>query len=736
VRGSRTRVATVRSRLPPPSRMLALGAAALVIGSFLGVLYHVVDVVSDPDAFLVIVALTLLVTTALAGRLSLRRAVLAAVVLFALGLGWYLRGLSGYDPSLWAHVRYTLAMVTGQSVLAIVALETWVLAVTPAPVFLTWYLAVRRRYVAGAAVGGATTLFFVLTGDAGAELTLLGTVGVIALVGVGELDRRGGSVTDADVVATVVALTILVSATVTLVPGGMGYTFSPDTGFENAAGEDAEVPETVEASLLGADAELSIRGSLDLSSSVRYRVSSTEPAYWRVGAYDLYTGDGWMRQGETGPLDRRLGTPVGRSRTVEQTYRPLAETRAMPARWRPARVEGAVTEATRVTSQGGLRPTRAIGPNETYTVESAVPAPTRADLRTAGRAYPDAIADRYTRLPDSTPARVTDRTRRLTENADTPYETARVIETWLENNRAYSLNVSRPSGNVADAFLFEMERGYCTYYATTMAVMLRSQDIPARMVVGYSTGQRVAEDEWVVRGHDAHAWVEVYFPEVGWVQFDPTPAGPRESARRSDLETARQNNAANVDTGDSQAGEWTPTTPSRTETPTGNTTDDTVTVDVSSIRGGQAGTNTTLTPDRPTTAEPVGGATGGDGSSPEPLTATRLLVALLAVLGIAGAARRTGLSRRAVRTLRMRFQRRTDPETDVERAFERLSAFLERHHRERRSGETVRAYLDAIGADERARRVAAIRERARYAGTVEAATAEEAVTLVDELVAE
>src|SRR5699024_128288 len=126
-------------------------------------------------------------------------------------------------------------------------------------------------------------------------------------------------------------------------------------------------------------------------------------------------------------------------------------------------------------------------------------------------------------------------------------------------SKNYSLDVDRPDGSIADSYLFEMNAGYCTYYATTMATMLRTQDIPARFVTGYTPGQRVARDEWVVRGLDSHAWVEVHFPETGWVRFDPTPAESRSAVEESNLENARAGNESNVDTNRSEDGEWSPT---------------------------------------------------------------------------------------------------------------------------------------------------------------------------------
>ena len=742
-----------RKRDVPTLRLLALGGAVLVIGSFVGVVHDVVDVISDPSTLQFVVVVTVVGATIAARYLSVRNAVVVAGTLLAGGLGWYLTGLSGATLSPWPHIEYTIALLAGNSILGIVNLESWVIAVTPGPVFLTWYLAVRRCHVASATVGGATMLFFVLTGDAGTELTLLGVVGVVTLVGAGELDRLDAPVGETDVVATVVAIAIVASATITIVPAGAAFSFSADSGLsESAAVGSGSIAGagTLEGSLLSASDELSIKGSLELTSELRYAVESDEESYWRVAAYDLYTGDGWVRRGETGSTDRRLGSPPGRSRTVEQSYRAITEIGTMPAIWRPSVIAGPAAEDARATRLGGLQPTGTLAANDSYRVTSEVPIATVSELREAGEEYPDAITDQYLQLPDSTPDRIAERTRQLTANADNPYDTARVVERWLETNREYSLDVSKPSGSIADSFLFEMDRGYCTYYATTMVTMLRTQDIPARFVVGYTSGQRVDEDEWLVRGHNSHAWVEVYFPDVGWIRLDPTPSGPRETTAQQDLESARAANESNVDTNRSQEGEWTPTpTPTETETAETNGTQPSSAEREAAIPDyygpnrtfnrsdfGPGASIITTTPDTQPTTEIDNGTragTGDDAGGAMP-GIEQLTLGLLAMLGFAGVARRSGLTDRTYRAVWLRWQPREEPATDVERAFERLEYLLERRHRERHPGETVRAYLDAIDADERARRVATIRERARYAGTVDRAAADEAIDLVDELV--
>ncbi|MFC7058169.1 DUF4129 domain-containing transglutaminase family protein [Halovenus salina] len=110
------------------------------------------------------------------------------------------------------------------------------------------------------------------------------------------------------------------------------------------------------------------------------------------------------------------------------------------------------------------------------------------------------------------------------------------------NREGVLLQADEQSDSIADTFIFEMDAGYCEYFATAMTTMLRSQDIPARYVVGYSTGQPVGENSYEVRGMNAHAWVEVYFPDVGWVKFDPTPGGSRLDAQSDTLESELDEN--------------------------------------------------------------------------------------------------------------------------------------------------------------------------------------------------
>ena len=118
--------------------------------------------------------------------------------------------------------------------------------------------------------------------------------------------------------------------------------------------------------------------------------------------------------------------------------------------------------------------------------------------------------------------------RTLTASATNNYDRAMAIQSYLRNNFQYTLDppAIEPEDPVG-SFLFRSKSGYCEYFAAAMAVMLRTLNVPSRLVNGFQTGSynRIGKD-FVVRARDAHSWVEVYFTGYGWIPFDPTPADP------------------------------------------------------------------------------------------------------------------------------------------------------------------------------------------------------------------
>ncbi|HEV2141675.1 MAG TPA: transglutaminase domain-containing protein [Candidatus Dormibacteraeota bacterium] len=168
-----------------------------------------------------------------------------------------------------------------------------------------------------------------------------------------------------------------------------------------------------------------------------------------------------------------------------------------------------------------------------YAATSYFSTATQSDLESAGTQYPDWVTP-FMQLP-TLAYRSPDVLQRINElakqivasaNATSPYDEAAAIEAYLRDrkNFTYTLDATTPPGrDKIDYFLFTSHRGYCEFFATAMGDMLRSLGIPTRLVNGFGPGSFEAQiQSWVVRGEDAHTWVEVYFPNYGWIPFEPT----------------------------------------------------------------------------------------------------------------------------------------------------------------------------------------------------------------------
>ena len=167
-------------------------------------------------------------------------------------------------------------------------------------------------------------------------------------------------------------------------------------------------------------------------------------------------------------------------------------------------------------------PERPIGIYEAW---SDISRPTAAQLREAAPADSHKVSDRYLQLP-ALDARIPQLARKITNSASNNYDRAAAIEHYLQSQFGYTLQL--PPANVSDPlanFLFVRKRGHCEYFASAMAVMLRTLGIPTRVITGFRTGEfNDLSGQYVVRSSDAHAWVEAYFPDYGWISFDPTPS--------------------------------------------------------------------------------------------------------------------------------------------------------------------------------------------------------------------
>ena len=284
--------------------------------------------------------------------------------------------------------------------------------------------------------------------------------------------------------------------------------------------------------------------------------------YWRATTLDQFDSDRWLENptpvstGEAAgrlPNDPLLPTRSLNRRTwVRQDVEVvgLRDTHIVAAA-QPVALDGEGLGGVFHLSDGLVRVYRGLRRGQGYTVYSYAPRPGAAELAPLDARYPPAL-DRFldigrTRVePFGTPGRDAlvdslfsdDRylalwpyenmwrhAQRLRADARTPYGAVIAIEAWLRTTGGFSYDESPPSpGGVPPLahFVAEGKRGYCQHFAGAMALMLRMLGIPARVAAGFTSGT-FEEGGWTVTDHNAHAWVEVWFPGYGWLAFDPTP---------------------------------------------------------------------------------------------------------------------------------------------------------------------------------------------------------------------
>lgn len=177
----------------------------------------------------------------------------------------------------------------------------------------------------------------------------------------------------------------------------------------------------------------------------------------------------------------------------------------------------------------GVRSRFVLKAGDRYNMVSRISVADQSELRTASTDYPQTISDVYLQMPETITPETIALAEEITAPYDNPYDKAIAVRDWLRANIEYSDQIDAPPDNVEPVHyvLFDSPIGYCTYYATSMVMLLRSQGIPSRIVNGYAQGEFIEDaNAYRVRASDAHTWVEAYFPAYGWIQFEPTAAIP------------------------------------------------------------------------------------------------------------------------------------------------------------------------------------------------------------------
>jgi transglutaminase-like putative cysteine protease len=308
--------------------------------------------------------------------------------------------------------------------------------------------------------------------------------------------------------------------------------------------------------------ELKLGEGFPLSTALMFRVqapylsSRQQPPryYWRGRVYDRYDDGQWYMTGaettdfvpESAPAPSTArGLPVRFIVTLGTSKSALIYAPAQPV-WfsRPGSYLAAPNHDIFSWSASP-----ALQAGETYQVDSIIHNPHVEELRAAGADYPEWISKKYLQLPSDFSPRIAALALEIAANAETPYDKTLAITRYLRNNIEYADTVpsAPPRQDLLEWMLFEHKQAYCVYYATAEIMMLRSLGIPARMAVGFSQGEEInigAENAeyraWRVLKKNAHAWPEVYFPGIGWVEFEPT--GNQNELIRPFLPTQTTNN--------------------------------------------------------------------------------------------------------------------------------------------------------------------------------------------------
>ncbi|HEX5702387.1 MAG TPA: transglutaminaseTgpA domain-containing protein [Pyrinomonadaceae bacterium] len=265
---------------------------------------------------------------------------------------------------------------------------------------------------------------------------------------------------------------------------------------------------------------------------------------WRGVALDSFTGKAWKKSAGAERFDKKesnnglfkLGTAESLDHLTTQTF--FMEPVDTPVLFGAPRVVGVRGNLpfVRVDAEGAIQTRPHDQERLVYRVHSDTSEPSVNALRNDRLQYV-VESVRYLELPANLDPRIRTLTRDVIQQSEarTWYDAARAVESHLRDGYGYSLEMKASGSDPLADFLFNVKQGHCEYFATAMAVMLRTQGVATRLVNGFLPGEfNDASGAFTVRQSDAHSWVEVYFPETkSWVTFDPTPSAGRAATTRT-----------------------------------------------------------------------------------------------------------------------------------------------------------------------------------------------------------
>ena len=284
-------------------------------------------------------------------------------------------------------------------------------------------------------------------------------------------------------------------------------------------------------------------GSFIQDDSPVFYAEAEDAHYWRIETRDVYTGKGWESSAEpdySEQLASNFDLETFNSTVVTEermAFLSFESGQTINRLVYPYGVKG-ITDTSSEVNYFLDRVTDAIEPRingenislERYTLMYNDPSISLTAMQNSTEEYLD--MEHFTQLPDSLPTRVGELAKEITAPHDSRFDKVRAIERYFSSNdytyQTEDVAVPGTDDDYVDQFLFETRVGYCDNFSTAMVVMLRSLDIPARWAKGFTSGEMIEasvyddHDMYEVTNANAHSWVEVYFPETGWVSFEPT----------------------------------------------------------------------------------------------------------------------------------------------------------------------------------------------------------------------
>ncbi|MEX2275339.1 MAG: DUF3488 and transglutaminase-like domain-containing protein [Actinomycetota bacterium] len=295
----------------------------------------------------------------------------------------------------------------------------------------------------------------------------------------------------------------------------------------------------------GDTVDLRSRGTL--SDDVVMKVRAQQPGLWRGEAFDVFDGTKWTIGDRRTVSTEAIGSGAQRvpwsdessalaQRVVQTFYVQVREPNVVFGAWQPQEVYFPAG-GLRVDNYGSIRAPILLDAGTIYSVVSHVPVVSAPELRSLPDAWPQESLERYTQLPAGLSSQVRTLAERITAGEDSAYDKVLAVQRWLRANTRYNLDVPRevPGADPIETFLFDRREGYCEHIASSMALLLRAVGVPTRLATGFGPGDRnTFTGYFEVKESDAHAWVEVLYPGVGWLSYDPTFGVPQADSSIAD----------------------------------------------------------------------------------------------------------------------------------------------------------------------------------------------------------